>query len=237
MTASKSRRALGWCAVLAAGVLLLTPGESQAQRGRGGRGYGGYGGGYGWGGTSYGYPSYGYGGRYGSYYAPGYSYYSPGYAYSGTTPYAYNYPYTAQGSVVTPTYAYPPATYAYPPATTGTSTVTQSLYRPAMPPNAARLTVLLPAADAQVWIQGTQMTETGAMREFVSPSLTPGENFTYEVRAVWNQGGQQMDQTRSVRVRANEASVADFRVPAANSPPSTPSAPATTTTPPPPPAP
>src|SRR5205823_1217563 len=153
----------GWCAVLAAGVLLLAPGESLAQRGRGG-----YRGGSGWGmGSGYASPGYGYGGRYGSFYgpgygaySPGYGYYSPGYAYYGTTPYAYNYPYTySQGSVATPTYG-----YTYPPATTGPSTVTESLYRPAVPANAARVTVLLPAADAQVWVQGQPMVSAGATR-------------------------------------------------------------------------
>src|SRR5437660_6101640 len=87
MMAFTSRRALGWCAVLAAGVLLLAPGESLAQRGRGG-----YRGGSGWGmGSGYASPGYGYGGRYGSFYgpgygaySPGYGYYSPGYAYYGT---------------------------------------------------------------------------------------------------------------------------------------------------------
>jgi len=235
MMAFTSRRALGWCAVLAAGVLLLAPGESQAQRGRG---YGGYRGGSGWGmGSGYASPGYGYGGRYGSFYgpgygaySPGYGYYSPGYTYSGTTPYAYNYPYTySQGSVATPTYS-----YTYPQATMGTSTVTESLYRPAVPANAARVTVLLPSADAQVFVQGQPMTSAGATREFVSPSLTPGESYTYEIRAVWNQGGQQVDQTRSVRVRANEVSTADFRTAPANALPSTPAAPLTTTPPPPP---
>src|SRR5579871_2765510 len=153
MTTSTSRRALGWCAALAAGALLLAPTESQAQMFRGGRGWGGgYGSGYGWGGGyrdgwGYGSPGYGYGGWYGNYYSPGYSYYTPGYTYYGTTPYAYNYPYTSMGSVVTPTYSYvnPPVNDTYAQSVPGTTTTTESLYRPAVQPNSARLTVLLPA--------------------------------------------------------------------------------------------
>src|SRR5207253_9846272 len=108
-----------------------------------------------------------------------------------------------------------------------------SLYRPAVPANAARVTVLLPAANAQVWVQGQPMVSAGATREFVSPALTPGENYTYEIRAIWNQGGQQMDQAGSARLRAHEVSTADFRTAPANALPSTPAAPITTTPPPP----
>jgi len=258
MAALTPRRTLGWCAVLAAGVLLLAPGDSQAQMFRGGRGYGGggwgggwgggYRGDYGWGSPGYGY-GYGNGLGYNSYYPSyGSNYYSsPGYNYYGTTPYAYNYPYTSQGSVVTPTYTYPQGAYAYPQGTM--STTTESLYRPAVAPNSARLTVMVPAADARVYIQGQEMTESGMTRQFVSPSLTPGENYTYEVRAVWNQNGQAMDQTRTARVRANETATVDFRVPQGNSSPlpsgtttgtttTTPGTtnPSTTTPPPPPPS-
>jgi uncharacterized protein (TIGR03000 family) len=71
-------------------------------------------------------------------------------------------------------------------------------------------------------VQGVEMTETGTTRQFTSPSLTPGEGYTYQVRAVWNQNGQTMDQTRTVRVRANETSTVDFRTPEAVAPPAPP---------------
>ena len=58
---------------------------------------------------------------------------------------------------------------------------------PPPPMNAAHVTVRAPA-NATVWIGGWQTPNTGSVREFDSPPLTPGKQYTYEVRAV-NSGG------------------------------------------------
>jgi uncharacterized protein (TIGR03000 family) len=50
----------------------------------------------------------------------------------------------------------------------------------------AVVTVLVPA-DAEVFFDGERMTETGTERRFVTPPLTVGENYSYQVRARWQQ--------------------------------------------------
>jgi uncharacterized protein (TIGR03000 family) len=196
-------------AVLAGALLLLSPGESQAQRrgfggwGRGGvgMGYGGYGG-YGYGqpfgyGYGYGYPSaFGYGGL-GGYYG-GY----PG-SYGGT--YAYSPGFYGGGyNYGTPSYAYNPQTTAY-----------QSFY-PAdgqQTDNTAIVRVMVPA-DAEVSFDGAATQQRGPMRVFQTPQLDPGRTYTYQVRAKWTENGKDMEQTRPLQVQANRTATLDFNSPA-----------------------
>lgn len=115
------------------------------------------------------------------------------------------------------------------PGTTGlpasTSRVRESLYsgtprmRPTLAPavavipgnNTARLEILVPTADAQVWVQGVKTTQTGTDRQFVSPPLAPGSNYTYTVRARWRgAGGRMVTQTRQVSVTPGRSSQVDF---------------------------
>jgi len=57
-------------------------------------------------------------------------------------------------------------------------------------------------ADAEVWLDGTKTTSTGALREFTSPTLTPGQRYTYQVRARWHENGHEVTQTQKVTVSA-----------------------------------
>jgi uncharacterized protein (TIGR03000 family) len=82
-----------------------------------------------------------------------------------------------------------------------------ALPRPA--DNRARVEVRVPRG-AEVTVAGVADTRTGSVREFVSPPLTPGKNYTYQVRVSWLQDGRRVEETRKVRVRANELSVVDF---------------------------
>jgi len=157
-------------------------------------------------GYGYGYSPY-YGGYYSGYaYSPWSSgYYSPWYGssyyttptYRYTSPaYTYAYPMTYGGSYVTTT-GTPPA-YA-----TGTNT-TQAFY----PPNAqgnmpATLNVQVPA-DAQVWFDGESTSQGGMDRTFRSPPLEQGQNYSYEVKARWNENGKDIERTRKVRIHAGE---------------------------------
>ena len=154
----------------------------------GGGYYGGYRGGY-YGyrpfyGSYYGYPYYGY-----PYYS-GYgwsSWSSPGYYY--TTPFS-NVPYEE----VLPSYS--------------------SGYTPEMPPaadTAAHVTVRAPA-NARVWIGGWETPNTGSVREFDSPPLTPGKQYSYAVRAQWQENGRMVTQTQEVDVSAGARSEAVFPV-------------------------
>lgn len=83
----------------------------------------------------------------------------------------------------------------------------RSYYRvptPDAPAGTVLLNVQVPA-NAKVWIDGAPTTSTGLQRTFVSPPLTPGREFTYEVKAQWTDNGQQVTRTRRIPVQAGQA--------------------------------
>src|SRR5205807_4910828 len=126
-----------------------------------------HGGGRAWHGGSWGRHGYHrgfYGGYYPGFYGLwGYPYYSYGYA---------DYPsYGYSDSYYDPTY------YASPPAP-GIASEYGSYAPPAAVDNTASLTVREPS-DAQLWFQGTPTNQGGAVREFESPQLPPGREYTY----------------------------------------------------------
>jgi len=65
----------------------------------------------------------------------------------------------------------------------------------------AHVAVTVPA-DAVIWFDRTRMTSTGSAREYQSPPLTPGNRYTYEIRARWNENGQRVTQMQKVEVTA-----------------------------------
>lgn len=80
-------------------------------------------------------------------------------------------------------------------------------------PRTALVEVILPDADAVLIVQGKTMATKGTRRRFVSPSLAPGEDYTYELQARWDGAGKPVEQTRRVTVRAGERVTADFTAP------------------------
>jgi len=76
--------------------------------------------------------------------------------------------------------------------------------------DAVHLRVKVPVADAQLWVEGQATSQTGAERDFDSPSLTPGKPFLYEMRAQWTENGRPVLQTRKIVVRAGEHLLVDF---------------------------
>jgi uncharacterized protein (TIGR03000 family) len=210
-------RWLAVAAILVAVALFALPTPSWAQH-HGGGGhysggghYGGYGYGHGyyggWGGYNRGWGGIylGYGPYYGNYgYYPWRSYaYTPGYYGYSDGWYAPNYYY----------YDYAPSYYSAPsdfyssaPSAGGAGfygTTEQS------DPNVAHLTVTVPA-DAQLWFDGAKTSQTGETRYFVTPALTPGKNYSYEVRAKWMENGQEVDRTKRVQVHAGEQDMVSF---------------------------
>src|SRR5581483_8997593 len=67
--------------------------------------------------------------------------------------------------------------------------------------NVARVHVIVPP-DAKVWFNGSPTQNTGSDREFASPPLVPGQDYSYDITAQWTEGGQEVTQTRHVDVRA-----------------------------------
>ncbi len=220
------RYVFGFAAVvaLAAASLLLLPETSYAQRrggvgvGRGGGwggGWGGYRGGYspGWGGGLYigsypRYSGYGYGYPYGysSFYSP--SYYSSSYYYP-----SYSYSYAPGYSYYTPSYA---SAYAQPSYGLGTTTQsTQSFYPPddSRSYNTVHFRVKVPSPDAEIWFEGAPTQQRGMARDFESPELTPGRDYTYHIRARWMDNGQMRDETRVLKVQAGQSLTVDFNRP------------------------
>ncbi len=200
----------------AAAALLwaAAPAEAQWRGGWGRGGWGGWGGGYG---GYYGRGFYGgYWGRPGFSLGIGYGGYYPGYAYGsgyyGYTPgYAYSYPsyYYSTPSYYysTPTYytepAYVPSTAAPAVAAAAAAPATReaSYYAPPTD-NTARVRVNLPP-DATLTVDGQATQQRGGQRDFVTPALTPGQDYVYTMTARWAEGGQPAEQTKKVYVRAN----------------------------------
>jgi uncharacterized protein (TIGR03000 family) len=48
------------------------------------------------------------------------------------------------------------------------------------------------------------MTSTGPARRFISPPLTPGKEYVYEVTVRWQESRREVTRTRSLPVRAGE---------------------------------
>jgi uncharacterized protein (TIGR03000 family) len=78
--------------------------------------------------------------------------------------------------------------------------------------DAAHLRVRV-APGADLWFNGVRTQQIGVVREFASPALAPGQNYTYQVRARWTDGGYLVDRVRTIRVRANQWSEVDMTQP------------------------
>ncbi|HEX3598582.1 MAG TPA: TIGR03000 domain-containing protein [Lacipirellulaceae bacterium] len=214
-------------AVLAAASTL-----AWADHGHGGHGYSGghYSGGH----MSYGhYGGHGefynnYGGR-GFYYGGGrsyrswpYSYYYRPYAYRYFSyPYVYGYYGYPYGYNAYPNYyyynSYPPDYYTNDDESFSGNV---NVYANAAPPSEysvsrpvndiARLEVRLPDPQATIWVEGKEIASNGTMRHFNSPPLDPNRQFTYNIKASWNDNGKVVTDERRVKVQANGLAVVDF---------------------------
>jgi uncharacterized protein (TIGR03000 family) len=209
----------------------VTPGLGLAQHGGGGHGGGGHGGGGGhFGGGSHfgggrigGFSGGRVGGfrggfrdgdRFGHHRGFGYGYYGGYYPYPYDT-YPYDSGYYGSGydgsyGDVTPYYSdsYPSVA----PAVSNYPYVPAPAHISAPPDTSAHVTVNVPA-DTQLWFDGTATTTTGSVRQFDTPSLTPGSKFSYEVRARWNDNGHEVTQTQQVEVRSGARINVSFPVP------------------------
>jgi uncharacterized protein (TIGR03000 family) len=80
------------------------------------------------------------------------------------------------------------------------------------PDNTAKLYVTLPA-DAKLTIDGVPTVSTSQSRVFVSPGLTPGKTFHYELKATVVRGGKTETVTKTVAVRAGEDTRVEIAIP------------------------
>lgn len=189
-------------ALLFSGAFVAT---AQAQHGHGGHGHGGHGhGGHSSGGHGYGGHSFGHGIGHSIYHSLGYGhggYYYPSYYYPSDYYYAPSY------------YSYPPTTYTYPRTTMA--------YPPTSPPapealaaNQAKIQVVLPDPEAQVFFDGSKTSSLGRVRLYDPPTVSPGQTLTYKISVTWNQGGTPVSDVRVVNVVGGRVTVVDFTQPA-----------------------
>ena len=81
--------------------------------------------------------------------------------------------------------------------------------------DSALLTVAVPG-DARVLVNGIATRSTGSQRRYVSRNLTPGFDYTYEVRAEVMVDGKPVMQTKTVQLRAGQQAKLAFDMKAAN---------------------
>jgi uncharacterized protein (TIGR03000 family) len=72
-----------------------------------------------------------------------------------------------------------------------------------LPEATAGVNVIVPA-EASVWVQDVRMYATGMVREFVSPPLVAGQDYTYKVRASWIEDGHEVVRNQVVHVAAGK---------------------------------
>jgi uncharacterized protein (TIGR03000 family) len=70
-------------------------------------------------------------------------------------------------------------------------------------PESALVVAHLPAV-ARIWFEDQPTQQTGTLRQFLSPRLTPGMHYTYTVRVQWYEDAQWVSQVHSFPVRAGD---------------------------------
>jgi uncharacterized protein (TIGR03000 family) len=105
-----------------------------------------------------------------------------------------------------------PAAYSYGNSATSPSTGASRISKPMQAGTAAHITARVPA-DAKLWFDGLTTTSTGLVRRFHTPPLTPGSRYAYELRARWNENGQEVTQTQMIEVTARADVEVNFPVP------------------------
>jgi uncharacterized protein (TIGR03000 family) len=65
--------------------------------------------------------------------------------------------------------------------------------------------------EAEVYFDGEKTKQTGRLRRFLTPPLSAGGRYTYEVRVVWKEGEGERTETRRLSFGAGESVSASFR--------------------------
>jgi len=152
-----------------------------------------------------------YGGNYTPrYYPGGYRANYPQYYGSQYTPDTYpggyraNYP-QYYGSQYTPD---DNNNYSNVPSTSATEDGRMSRYS-AEDQNVARFNVRV-SPSAQIWFDGAKTTQTGGLRQFSSPPLNSDREYSYEIRARWMEGGQDIERTQKVSFHSGDRLTVNF---------------------------
>ncbi len=93
------------------------------------------------------------------------------------------------------------------------SAVTNNSAAAPSPANVAHVQLLVPE-NAEVLVEGVKTSTEGAIREFVTPPLPPGENLLYTIVVRTSSAdGKPTEESQTVRVRANDRFRVDFTAP------------------------
>jgi uncharacterized protein (TIGR03000 family) len=65
-------------------------------------------------------------------------------------------------------------------------------------------------AQAKLWFNNQPTTQTGAVREFITSPLIPGQEYSYTVRATWQEGNRDIERERVVSFTAGDQVNVDF---------------------------
>jgi uncharacterized protein (TIGR03000 family) len=76
----------------------------------------------------------------------------------------------------------------------------------------ALIELKLPSSDADVWFNGVRTGRTGLVRQFRTPPLVEGRDYTYDILALWGPQDQEK-QLRKVQVTAGASIRVDFTAP------------------------
>jgi uncharacterized protein (TIGR03000 family) len=58
--------------------------------------------------------------------------------------------------------------------------------------------------NAEILFEGSQTTQSGAFRQFISPPLIPGKEYAYKIEARWSEDGSTVTRTRRITVHAGD---------------------------------
>ena len=78
-------------------------------------------------------------------------------------------------------------------------------------------------ANAEVLIDGNKMNQTGAVRDFVTPALDQGRQFSYDIQARWTENGRTVERERHVSFHAGDRLMVNMMTAPANNAAATPS--------------
>jgi uncharacterized protein (TIGR03000 family) len=100
--------------------------------------------------------------------------------------------------------------YSPAPAVSQAPMTSQSFYNAPVRDNRTVLIDVRVPANSQIWFDDDPTKQTGTERQFVSPPLTPGKYFEYQIRAQWDENGKKKERTRRVTFQAGDRIHLDF---------------------------
>jgi uncharacterized protein (TIGR03000 family) len=83
---------------------------------------------------------------------------------------------------------------------------------PKLDDNAVLIGVRVPE-NAEIWFDGEKTSQKGTLREFVTPPLDPGQKYTYEIKARWDENGREVTRVRKQEVYAGDRLLVNMLAP------------------------